>query len=205
MLTFLRNRFPELQKMSDAGIMSLAGINIRAHDIHEPLEGHDVFIDNTVIGQIGRLPTEFDPPTSCYYKEFYLYPADEHKKKLVDQIYARLETGGKDKMKIKCEKAKSIFEQIEGVICKTNEPLGDLFGQYNIAALIEHPAFVSGSALIALFDGITGKLKVYDKLVKLYGGLSFEQSAAEYDVDQDNDKILDCLYQDSLIVKQIIR
>lgn len=101
------------------------------------------------------------------------------------------------------EKVKSIFAEFKGLKTKTTEPLGDMFGTYNISAHIEHPAFTSGNALIALFDGITGKLKVYDKLQMQYGGLSLDQTSKELDVDEDKEEILNKIWQTQLVISTI--
>ena len=56
-----------------------------------------------------------------------------------------------------------------GFKVKTLEPLRGMFGKFNCVAYIDHPAFVSGCATVAMFDGITGDVKISTGLVMLYG------------------------------------
>ena len=88
-----------------------------------------------------------------------------------------------------------------GLEVKSVEPLGDLFGKYNCIAYIKHPAFVSGIATVAMFDGICGRVKIYTELRMLYGGLSFDEHLTYY--TKDCDELDEDLHQLMLIIKSI--
>lgn len=108
-----------------------------------------------------------------------------------------------NEQKARFEKVQGIFAKFDFLKTRTQEPLDGLFGKYNLGALTVHAAFVSDCALIALFDGISGKLKVYDKLIMCYGGLNFEQSDDEFDVETQTDDILNKIHQIKLIISAL--
>ena len=89
-----------------------------------------------------------------------------------------------------------------GFKVKTLEPLRGMFGKFNCVAYIDHPAFVSGCATVALFDGITGDVKISTGLVMLYGGLSFQED--EKIIAYNNTSELDeRLHQLKLVINAI--
>jgi len=83
---------------------------------------------------------------------------------------------------------------------KSVPPLGNLFGKYNVIGYVEHPAFVSGTATVAMFDGITGKVKVYTGLAVLYGGLAFDQDLKEFDPETDTEELQTSLYWRRVVI-----
>ena len=99
--------------------------------------------------------------------------------------------------------AKEVTEKFKnhGFEVKSVEPLNGFFGKYNCIAYIKHPAFVSGIATVALFDGICGKVKIYTGLRMLYGGLSFNENLTYY--SKDCDELDEDLHQLMLIIKTI--
>ena len=99
--------------------------------------------------------------------------------------------------------AKEVAEKFKshGFEVKSVEPLDGFFGKYNCIAYIKHPAFVSGIATVAMFDGICGRVKIYNGLRMLYGGLSFNENLTYY--TKDCDELDEDLYQLMLIIKAI--
>ena len=108
-----------------------------------------------------------------------------------------------EKQKARFDKANAIFAKFTDLTCRSVEPCADMFGEYNVAASIKHPAFINGKALIAMFDGITGKIMVFDHLKMCYGGLDFERVCNALDVVSDYDEIVDRIHQARLIVSAI--
>ena len=89
-----------------------------------------------------------------------------------------------------------------GFKCKTMDPLCGMFGKYNCIAYIEHPAFVSKLATVAVFDGLSSNVKLCTGLSMLYGGLSFDRG--EMLIQYDHTSTLSQeLYQLKLIIKAI--
>ena len=101
------------------------------------------------------------------------------------------------------EKVKAIFGEFKELVCRTAEPCDGMVGEYNIAACIKHPAFMDGSALIAVYDGISGKLSVYDYLKVCNGGLDFGSCGKDLDVVRDHDEILNRINQALLIASAL--
>ncbi len=107
-----------------------------------------------------------------------------------------------EKQKAEFDKVKKVFDYME----LTSKSIGEVpgyFGKYNLCSYVEHPAFMNGHAHIAMFDGITGKVKIDRRLVVCYGGLTFRGDAVEYDVEKDYDEICDDIHQLKLIVKAL--
>ena len=109
----------------------------------------------------------------------------------------------KEKQKARFEKAKALFANFKDLTYRTVEPLTDMFGDYNLGVSIQHPAFINGRALVALFDGISGKIRVYDYLKMCYGGLDFERSGNDLDVVRDQTEIENRIHQALLIISAI--
>lgn len=91
MYDILLKEFPELKNKPPYYIESMGGFTTKANDIHEPLDGFDVFVDNKLVGQIDRMPCSYEHYGAGYYRGFYLEPITKEKEKLVDGIYIKLE------------------------------------------------------------------------------------------------------------------
>jgi hypothetical protein len=91
MFDFLKKSFPQLNKESPFYSQAMSNIIVKPHNTYEPLDGKDVFIDGLFAGQIEKLPTSFDPVDSTYYRGFYLQPDSDTKKKLIDEIFNRVQ------------------------------------------------------------------------------------------------------------------
>lgn len=91
MYDILLKEFSELKNKPPYYIESMGGFTTKAHDIHEPLDGFDVFVGNKLVGRIDRVPCSYENHSSGYYRGFYLEPITEEKEKLVDGIYIKLE------------------------------------------------------------------------------------------------------------------
>lgn len=83
--------YPELKNKPHYYIESMGGFTTKANDIHEPMEGFNVFVGNKLVGQIDRVPCSYEHPDSGYYRGFYLEPMTKEKENLVDGIYIKLE------------------------------------------------------------------------------------------------------------------
>ncbi len=92
MYDILLKEFPELKNKPPYYVESMGGFTMKAHDIHEPLDGFDVFVGNKLVGRIDRAPCSYENHGSGYYRGFYLEPITEEKEKLVDDIYIKLES-----------------------------------------------------------------------------------------------------------------
>lgn len=99
MFDFLKKSFPKLNKESPFYIQAMSNIIVKPHNKYEPLDGKDVFIDGLFAGQIEKLPSSFDPIDSTYYRGFYLHPDSDAKKKLIDEIYRRIQQAVDDEIK----------------------------------------------------------------------------------------------------------
>ena len=127
MFDFLKKTFPKLNKESPFYIQAMSNIIVKPHDNYEPLDGKDVFIDGLFAGQIERLPSSFDPVDSTYYRGFYLHPDNDAKKKLIDEIYRRIQQSIDDEIKACAEGrtspvsvTSSILDDIKSKIEKLN-------------------------------------------------------------------------------------
>lgn len=107
-----------------------------------------------------------------------------------------------EKQKAELDKVKEVFDSME-LISKSIGEVPGYFGKYNLCSYVEHPAFMDGHAHIAMFDGITGKVKIDRRLVVCYGGLTFRGDTVEYDVEKNYDEICDDIHQLKLIVKAL--
>jgi hypothetical protein len=116
MFDFLKKSFPELRKESPYYIQAMAGIITKPHDVHEPLDGQDVFLEDFFIGQINRMPSGFDPLDSCYYRGFYLQPVNNVKKIAVDEIYNKIQKAIEDE-------ANAVYSRID--LCMVDKSIVD--------------------------------------------------------------------------------
>lgn len=89
-----------------------------------------------------------------------------------------------------------------GFKVKTMDPLCGMFGKYNCIAYIEHPAFVSKLATVAVFDGLSSNVKLCTGLSMLNGGLSFDRGEMLIQYDYTG-TLSQELYQLKLIIKAI--
>lgn len=91
MYDILLKEFSELKNKPPYYIESMGGFTTKAKDIHEPMDGFNVFVDNKLVGQIDRVPSSYENYGAGYYRGFYLEPKTKEKEKLVDGIYIKLE------------------------------------------------------------------------------------------------------------------